>query len=174
MEYSTAVVIIAPPEVQAFATPLRLTHEYSGMLRVPAHITILFPFVPVTELDSACTTLAELCANVSPFDITLNGYGHFSTTTYLKPVDSQPIQALYRKLFAAYPNYPPYRGAFGTENITPHMTVGQFGSEIERAAADFPPYDPITFRVHNVHLIVGVEHEPTPWITHDVIWLRGK
>lgn len=174
MEYSTAVVIIAPPEVQAFATPLRLTHSFEGMIRVPAHITVLFPFVPVTQLDQACKKLTELCADVAPFDVTLSGYGHFPTVTYLKPADPAPIKALYRRIFAAFPDYPPYHGAFGTEDVVPHMTIGEFGSEIERAAATFPPYEPISFRVRNLHLIIGVEHEPVPWVTHDVIRLRGK
>ncbi len=174
MEFSTAVVIIAPPEVQAFATPLRLKYGFEGMVRVPAHITVLFPFVPLAQLDAACHILSDLCASVPPFSVTLDGYGHFPTVTYLKPTNPAPIQALYRKVFAAFPAYPPYRGAFGIDEIIPHMTIGEFGSEIERAAADFPSYAPLTFPVHNVHLIVGVEHQPVPWVTHDVIPLGRK
>jgi 2'-5' RNA ligase len=174
MEYSTAVVIMAPPPIQAFATPLRLTHSFQGMMRVPAHITVLFPFVPLDQLDAACKILRKLMSDVAPFDVTLDGYGHFPTATYLKPADPAPIKALYYRIHTAFPNYPPYRGAFGVDDITPHMTVGEFQSEIERASADFPPYKPISFRVSNLHLVVGIEHEPVPWITNDMIPLGGK
>lgn len=174
MEYSTAVVIVAPPAVQAFATPLRVKYGFDGMMRVPAHITVLFPFVPLDQLDSADNVLRKLMADVPPFEVTLDGYGHFPTASYLKPADPEPIKALFQRIHLSFPQYAPYRGAYGADDITPHMTVGEFGSEIERAAADFPPYKPVSFRVSNLHLIVGVEQEPVPWITHDVIPLGGR
>jgi 2'-5' RNA ligase len=149
-------------------------YSFESMLRVPAHITVLFPFVPLAQLDAAAETLCDLCADVQPFDLTLDGYGHFPTVVYLKPADPAPIKALFQRIHAMYPEYPPYRGAFGNDDITPHMTVGEFPSEIDRAKANFPPYEPITFRVNRLHLICGVEHEPIPWITHDVIPLGRK
>jgi 2'-5' RNA ligase len=173
MEYTTAVVIIAPHRVQAFAVPLMRKYCFESMLRVPAHITVLFPFVPVDDLDDACRVLRDICARLPLFEVTLDGYGHFPTVTYLKPRDPEPIKATFRAIHAAFPDYPPYRGEFGADDITPHMTVGEFKSEAEREQAEFPPYEPIAFAVRRLHLIVGVEHEPVPWITHDVIPL-GK
>lgn len=173
MEYATAVVIIAPHRVQAFAVPLMRRYSFDSMLRVPAHITVLFPFVPVDDLDDVCWKLRDIYAEVPSFDVTLDGYGHFPTTTYLKPRDPAPIKAAFQAVHAAFPDYPPYRGAHGNDDITPHMTVGEFRSEAEREAAAFPAYEPITFSVRRLHLIVGVEHEAIPWITYDVIPL-GK
>ncbi len=115
------------------------------MLRVPAHITVLFPFVPVDDLDAVCPKLKQIYADFAPFDVTLDGYGHFPTATYLKPVDPEPIKALFRAVHAEFPQYPPYRGAFSSDDITPHMTVGEFKTEAERQAAEFPPYAPISF-----------------------------
>lgn len=173
MEYSSALVIVAPPEVQVAAAPLRLKYGFEGMLRVPAHITILFPFIPLEQLDAVAVRLRQLYADFPPFDVTLDGYGNFPTTTYLNITDPTPIKALFQRVHAAYPQYPPYRGTFGADDITPHMTVGEFTSEIERAAAEFPAYEPITFHVSRLHLLIGVEHEPIPWITHDLIPLGG-
>ena len=174
MDYTSAVVIIAPLPVQAFAVPLMRQYSFESMLRVPAHITILFPFVPLNELDGAAAKLTTICADIAPFDVTLDGYGHFPTTVYLKPANPAPIKAAFQAIHAAYPQYPPYRGAFGHEDIIPHMTIGEFPSEIDRAEASFPHYPPITFRVNRLHLICGVEHEPIPWITHEVIPLGRK
>lgn len=169
MDYVTAVVIMAPPHVQAFAVPLMRRYSFDSMVRVPAHITVLFPFVPVDDLDNACRVLRDICAGLPAFDVTLDGYGHFPTVTYLKPRDPTPIKEAFRAIYAAFPDYPPYRGAYGSDDITPHMTVGEFRREADREAAAFPAYEPITFPVRRFHLIAGVEHEPIPWITHDVI-----
>ena len=174
MDYISAVVIIAPLPVQAFAVPLMRKYSFESMLRVPAHITVLFPFVPLTDLDAAAETLRAICVDVAPFDVTLDGYGHFSTVVYLKPVNPEPIKAVFQRIHAHYPEYPPYRGAFGNDDIVPHITVGEFPSEIDRAEATFPRYQPITFRVNCLHLVCGVEHQPIPWITHDVIPLGRK
>ncbi len=173
MEYTSAVVIIAPHRVQALAVPLMRQHCFNSLMRVPAHITILFPFVPVDDLDDACWKLRDICAALAPFDVTLDGYGYFPTTVYLKPRDPEPIKATFRAVHAAFPDCPPYRGEFSSDDITPHMTVGVFKSEAEREQAVFPAYEPITFQVRRLHLIVGVEHEPLPWITYDVLPL-GK
>ena len=70
-------------------------------MRVPAHITLLFPFVPLDQLDTAGNVLRDLLAEVPPFEITLDGYGHFSTTTYLKPADPTPIKAIYQRIHTA-------------------------------------------------------------------------
>ncbi len=174
MDFETAVVIIAPHTVQAFAIPLMRQYCFESMLRVPAHITILFPFVPLDDLDTACWKLRDICAGIAPFEVTLDGYGHFPTTTYLKPRDPEPIKATFRAIHAAFPDYPPYRGAFGSDDITPHMTVGEFRSVAEREQVIYPPYEPITFRVRRLHLVVGVERMAIPWITHDVIPLGDQ
>ena len=172
--YTSALVIIAPLRVQAFAVPLMRTYSFESMLRIPAHITVLFPFVPLDELDATAVKLRDLYSDVPPFEVMLDGYGYFPRTTYLRPANPSPIKALFRRVHAAFPEYPPYGGAFGEDEITPHMTVGEFASESERQQAVFPPYAPLTFSVRCLHLIVGVEHEPLPWITHDVIPLGRR
>ncbi|MCB9450984.1 MAG: 2'-5' RNA ligase family protein [Anaerolineaceae bacterium] len=171
-ELSTAVVTFAPPEVQAHAAPLMRRYAPDDFVRVPPHITILYPFVPVPDLDAACRKLTSLCANVAPFDITMQGYSHFTTITYMQPANPQPIQALCQRIFAVFPECPPYRGAHGN-TPTPHMTVGIFDSAAERKVTLFPDYAPITFRVGRLHVIYGVDDEPLPWLTHAVIQLDG-
>lgn len=171
MEYQSSILIVAPHKVQAFAVPLMRRYAPEDAQRVPAHITVLFPFVPLEALDDACRVLTDIFASIPPFEVTLDGYGHFPRTTYLKPANPQPIKGLFQAVHAAFPDVLPYRGLHGADDITPHMTVGEFRTEAEREAADFPPYEPLTFTVRRLHLMVGVEREPIPWITHDVIAL---
>lgn len=169
MEYSTAIVILAPHPVQALAIPLMQQHNFASMMRVPAHITILFPFVSLADLSAACRQLRTLCADQPPFIVTMDGYGAFPTVIYMKPADPAPIQALYRAVHAQFPDYPPYHGAFGSDTITPHMTLGEFKTEAEREAILLPLYEPISFPVNRLHVIAGSEHAALPWITYDVI-----
>jgi 2'-5' RNA ligase len=171
MKLTTTLTIIAPHEVQAIAVPTMQRYCFDSLLRMAAHLTVLFPFVPFERLDNASDILRELCANVEAFDVTMNGYGAFPQVAFMKPDNPQPIQVLFRKVFAAFPECPPYEGEFG-DNITPHMTVGEFASEEEQARAILPDYEPITFRVSRLHLMYGIHQRTLPWITHTVIPLK--
>ncbi|MCB9455430.1 MAG: 2'-5' RNA ligase family protein [Anaerolineaceae bacterium] len=171
-ELHTGIVIFAPHEVQAHAAPLMRRYAPDDFVRVPPHITILYPFAPFRELDTACRKLATLCADIAPFDITLQGYNHFSQIAYLQPANPQPIEALCQRVFGAFPEYPPYGGAHGS-TPTPHMTIGIFESAAEREAVTLPDYAPITFQVERLHVIYGIEDAALPFLTYMVIPLGG-
>lgn len=167
----TALVIFAPHTVQAVALPIMQQYDAHMVIRLPAHITLLVPFVPYEQIEESTQTLQRVCASIKPFDVTLSGYGHFPKVTFMQPADPQPIKALFRKVFDAFPLYPPYGGAFGN-NLHPHMTVAEFASEDERQTTRLPDYAPLTFQVDRIHLIYGTE-EPLPWLTYSAILLGG-
>jgi 2'-5' RNA ligase len=172
MMLSTAVVIFTPHEVQAIATPIMRQHALESLIRVPAHITLMFPFVPYVQLDEAAQTVVSVCAQIKPFDITLSGYDQFPGVIFMPPTNPQPIKAVFRQLFDAFPLYPPYGGAFGSD-LHPHVTVGEFQNEDEQHAVWLPDYAPITFRAERIHLIYGIHREPMPWLAHSVIPFNG-
>ncbi len=170
MELTTTIMIIAPHEVQALTAPLRRQYALDKMICVPAHITILYPFVPYEQLDAASEKLRQICAEIEPFDITVEGYGNFPRFIYMKPKNEVPIRNLCHRVFEAFPDYLPFRGVYG-DTPTLHMTVGEFATEEERAAAIMPVYKPITFRAERVHVMYGVEKLALTWIAHSVIRL---
>jgi 2'-5' RNA ligase len=173
MQLSTTIMIIPPHEVLAIATPILQRYGGDNLIRVPAHITVLFPFVPYEELDTGCDVVAGICRDVAPFDITLFGYGSFPGVAFMKPENPRPIQALFRQIYAAFPACKPYGGEFG-DDLHPHMTVGEFASEDEQAAVILPNYIPVTFRAERLHVMYGVLKAPLPWVTHAVIPLQGE
>src|SRR5689334_8297219 len=59
-------LIITVPEAEEAVGALRLEHDSSAALGVPAHITILFPFAPPERVDE--TALASLFATCAPFE----------------------------------------------------------------------------------------------------------
>ena len=127
---------------------LRLVHDSSAALGVPAHITILFPFAPPESVDE--DAVAGLVASHPAFTFELASVEHFGDdVTYLAPVPAAPFGALTRAVAACWPDYPPYEGVH--DEVIPHLTVGEARLELE------PPL-PISCRASEVLLIE--EEEP--------------
>ncbi|MCZ6528771.1 MAG: 2'-5' RNA ligase family protein, partial [Chloroflexi bacterium] len=62
MELESALLIIPPKPVQAFAYPLREEYDPDSFAKVPAHFTIFFPFVPPDQSNEAAEALGPICA----------------------------------------------------------------------------------------------------------------
>ncbi len=102
---------------------------------VPAHVTLLYPFVAPDELTATLRkTLAAIVRRVPPFDYRLSGPRRWPDTIYAAVEPGAPFMRLHRDLARAFPAYPIYgRPGF---RLTPHITVA------EGAAAQ----DPATLR----------------------------
>lgn len=55
------------------------------------------------------------------FDFSLSKVGRFPLTAYLAPEPAEPFVALTQRLAKAFPDFPPFAGAFDT--IVPHLTI---------------------------------------------------
>ena len=112
-------LIVAVPEAEAVVGELRLRARPVGAaLGVPAHITILFPFLAPPEVDE--DALAELIA-VHAFDFELAAV----ETSPTAHASSHPTPRAVRRADAAvwqrWPDHPPYEGAL--DEVIPHLTV---------------------------------------------------
>jgi 2'-5' RNA ligase len=163
-------VIVPPHEVQAVAVPLTLRYSPDMLIRLRPHITVSYPFVPFAELDAACDRLRQICATIAPFDLTMDGYGRFPNVIYMRPADPAPVRAVYEQIFAAFPDYPPYDGRFGTD-LVPHLTIAQFDPAQQPALP--AAYPPQRFGVDRLHVWYGPNDPGLPWLTYDVIHLHG-
>jgi 2'-5' RNA ligase len=119
----TALVVVTP-EAEAVLTPWRRRHLRATVDRgIPAHITVLFPFVPAADVDTAVEeVLRELYAAVPPFDYDLASVESFPGYVWLAPRPGAPFHDLIARTRAAFPGYPPY----GDPELVPvpHCTVG--------------------------------------------------
>jgi 2'-5' RNA ligase len=141
-------LIVPVPEAEPHVGGLRLAHDSSAVLVVPAHITILFPFAPPGGVDEEA--IGELLLAQPAFDFQLASVEHFDDgVTYLAPVPSEPFAALTRAVAERWPAYPPYGGMF--ETVIPHLTVGEAPLELGTPL-------PIACRAYEVVLIE--EHVP--------------
>jgi 2'-5' RNA ligase len=120
---------------------------------VPAHITILFPFLEPDRLDGTVdAALREIVAGVEPFEVRFERIGRFPATTWLEPEPIEPFVRLTDAVAARWPDHPPYEGAFG--EVVHHLTVADSAPpEVhERLARELPPHLPIIDRVTEMTL----------------------
>ena len=117
-------LIVEIPEAEPAVARHRERLDASALLGVPAHITVLFPFMlPQAIGPAALTELNRLFSAVSQFRFQLDRTAWFGDEVlWLGPRDPGPFRALTRAVVQAFPAFPPYEGAFG--DSTPHLTVG--------------------------------------------------
>jgi 2'-5' RNA ligase len=117
-----SALIIAVPEAEPLVKAWRERFDYSAGVGVPAHITLLYPFMPPGEITPAVVAeLRELFAQFPAFEFALTGLRRFPEVLYLAPSPAEPFQALTHAVVERYPDYPPYGG--GYSEVIPHLTI---------------------------------------------------
>jgi 2'-5' RNA ligase len=119
MSESAIVVRIRVP---AAIERLRRAHDRAATLGVPAHVTILYPFVAASELTPAVRReVAAMASEVREFTVTFAGAARWPGVVYLEPRPMAPFMALIDRAAARFPEHPPYAGAIA--EVIPHLTV---------------------------------------------------
>lgn len=116
----TSALILPVPEAEPLVAALRAEGDPSAARGVPAHVTLLHPFVP----DPDAGVEAELgffFAHVDGFDLTFSEVADFPEVVYLAPDQAKDCAGLTEALALRWPGFPPYGGAFDT--VVPHLTV---------------------------------------------------
>jgi hypothetical protein len=138
MPTQSALVVLVP-EAEALVKSFRDRYDPSAAEGMPAHITLLYPFKPIHELDDAL--LAELrgCfAGFAPIRFTLASIKRFPVEVlYLAPEPDEPFRRLTMVIWHCFPETPPYGGKW--PDIVPHVSVAWLTDEqhLERVADEF-------------------------------------
>jgi len=159
----TALVVPVPAATSTVA-PWRERLDRTAVHGVPAHITVLYPFVPPPELcPDDVARLAEMFAATPPFDFALDRVGWFGDqVVYLAPEPSAPFLALTRCVMDAFPGYQPYGGAY--TDLTPHLTLGAGPvDDLRQAAQAVQSSLPIRARAGDVWLMAGTTAPAGRW-----------
>ena len=130
---------------------------------VPAHITLIFPFVPTAQLNQpTVTSLTQILRDTAPFEFELGAAARFPTTLYLAPEPSAAFVRLTEAIVRRFPEYPPYGGAF--DNIVPHLTVAHGNDAVmDEAEADLQSSLPIKSIAREALLLEEVEADHGRW-----------
>jgi 2'-5' RNA ligase len=159
-------VIVPFPEAEKLVGGLRAELDRSAAWGVPAHVTVLYPFLAPERIDAtALTALAEAVNTVPAFEVTFSRVAWFGVTTvWLAPEPDQPFRALTSAVWGRFPDHAPYGGAY--VDTVPHLTIGNdVPVGLLRAAADaVRPQLPVRAHVEAARLIEG-SREPASWHT---------
>jgi 2'-5' RNA ligase len=152
---SESALIIEVPAAEPAVGHYRAELDANASLGIPAHVTILAPFLPAGRLGTAeHGRLRRVFAAVSPFTFRLDRTGWFGTTTlWLGPEDPAPFRHLTDRVFAEFPGFPPFGGQFA--DVVPHLTIGldRPADELLRAELQIIPALPVTARASAVTLM---------------------
>jgi 2'-5' RNA ligase len=119
MSESAIVVRIRVP---ATIERLRKARDRAARRGVPAHVTILYPFVTGPELTSTVRRqVAEIAGEFRAFEVSFSTVGRWPGVVYLEPAPSSRFAALIDRCAAAFPEHPPYAGTIA--EVIPHLTV---------------------------------------------------
>jgi hypothetical protein len=122
------VIQLDVPELEPMVRPLVIAANPAVSIpddgTVCAHITLLGPFVDEQHVDAELlTTLHGLLDEVSAFTFELSNVRRFpSGLLYLAPRPAEPFTRLTAMLTEAFPDWPPYGGAF--HDVVPHLSLG--------------------------------------------------
>jgi 2'-5' RNA ligase len=155
-----SALLLPVPAAEGAVGAQRARLDASARDGVPAHVTVLYPFLPPAEIGvGVLAELSRLFAAVPRFSFTLDQVRWFGeSVVWLGPSDESPFRKLTGLAVSAYPSCPPYGGAH--EDVVPHLTIGHLGGSAElRAAGEaVRPLLPIITEATEVVLMVG----PTP------------
>ena len=127
--------IVVPFALPARLEAIRQDHVDNARLGVPAHVTLLFPFIPANELAPSDIDLAAaVVRRTRGFEATFRQAMTFAPTeakegvVWLAPEPPEPFVALTNQLADAFPAHPPYGGIHDT--VIPHLTLANVDVDI--------------------------------------------
>ena len=160
-----SALIVEVPEAEPLVRDWRAKHDWSARRGVPAHVTVLYPFVPTEKFDERLhAELRELFATHPSFPFSLPRVARFPEVAWLAPEPVEPFKSLVDAVASQYPDYPPYEGIH--EEVIPHLTVAEGGTDLQdEVDAAISPSLPIAAEATAISLFLEDE---TGW------WSRGE
>lgn len=166
-------VIVPIIELEPVVRRLRRKADGPGIPIVPAHVTVLFPWLapPTTEADIAA--LAGSVADLGPFEFSFREVAWFGEdVVWLKPEPDDHFRELTERVHRRWPDHPPYGGEH--DDPTPHLTIGEAGSPdaMREVAAIAERLLPLRCRAEELWVMEGVLG-PAAWWRTAVVPLAG-
>ena len=155
-----SALIVTVPEAEEAVARYRARFDEPATFGVPAHVTVLFPFLPPPEVDAhVIGTLTAAISRVPRFRARFDSTGWFGTSVlWLAPEPAAAFGALTTAVADAFPDYPPFGGRH--EVVVPHLTVGHAGAAedgLREAEAGVLRHLPIRADVTEVALWCGTD-----------------
>jgi len=121
---------------------------------MPAHVTVLYPFVRLDRLDEAgLHYLRNLFGRIAAPELEFRGFGTFEEVLWLALTDASAVITLTELVVERWPETPPYGGLY--PSIVPHLTIaaGPGAEHLSHVRHDVARHLPIRSRPGYVHLL---------------------
>ncbi|WP_161962449.1 2'-5' RNA ligase family protein [Nocardioides speluncae] len=169
MHGPTQTAVIVPIHAaEAVVARHRLRLDPAAARGVPAHITVLYPFVAPQDVDEdVVSRLATVIAATPAFDCVFAACRWFGDDLlWLAPDREQEFRRLIDAVAAEFPEHPPYEGKH--DDVVPHLTVGVAGhgttEQLRAAEAEIRGRLPVRATIEHALLIAGTDR-PNSWHT---------
>lgn len=143
-------------DAEPVVRPLRDALDPTARLGVPAHVSVLFPFMAPDVIDhDVREALMRACQRVAVHRQEFVGTRWFGDDVlWLAPASDTLFRTLTREIWTAFPEYPPYGGQF--DEIVPHLTVADRAPReaMQQAECAIQPHLPIKSTVDEVTLLI--------------------
>lgn len=147
--------MVLVPAADTLVETWRNPHDPSRALGMPAHITILFPFLQQDDLSTASLeALRAICRGTRPLQTCFRDIGRFPSVLYLEPRPAVAFVSLTAAIETEWPDHPPFAGEF--DEVIPHLTVTNGASEevMDAAADDLSTRLPLSVTLTEASLFV--------------------
>ncbi|MFE3637766.1 2'-5' RNA ligase family protein [Streptomyces sp. NPDC059168] len=154
-------LIVRVPEAEPLVRAWRDRFDPSAGAGVPAHVTVLFPFLDTSLIDEGvCAAVGEVLGRHQSFEARFDHCGRFPGVLYVATESETGFRRLTEAIVERWPENPPFGGQF--DDVVPHLTIAQGQSEavLEKAEADLLTGLPFVAQVSSVDLLV---HDGTRW-----------
>ena len=153
-----SALLVPVPEAEPVVGAWRAVHDPSARNGVPAHITLVVPWVPPEQIKPEhLEELEDLLAAQEAFNYQLDRVCWFGQRVlWLAPTPAEPFKHLTDAL-AEHFDTPPWQGEFS--EVVPHLTVGLAGHAdgrtLAEAADDLSSKLPVPCRATEVDVMCG-------------------
>ncbi|NYH80662.1 hypothetical protein FHR84_004028 [Actinopolyspora biskrensis] len=148
-------LVIPVPEADTVLGPVCERYPEAVRREVPAHVSVLFPFLAADELgERVFGELRELFDEQPPLRVSWRECARHGGFVYLRPDPPGPVQRLMDAVQRRWPDVVPYEGRH--EVVEPHLTVAT-GTSRETAVAiqrTVTELLPVTAELSEVWLVV--------------------
>lgn len=170
-----SAIVVPVPETDHLVASHRRALS-AGPAAVPAHVTVLYPFVHPSMIGAG--TIVEIeraLTGIGAFDCAFTQVKWFGEdVVWLEPKPDEHFRALTRAVCERFPGHRPYDGEH--PETVPHLTIADSRTgdpaTKRRAATDLAAALPIHARIDRVRLVAGTD-EHGPWHTVAEFALRG-
>jgi hypothetical protein len=132
-----SAILLCVPAAEPLVHEWRQKGDPSAAHGVPAHVTLLYPFLPVEALDDGVTAeLRWFFTGIDAFPVRFGSVRHFEDAgvVWLEP-ESDALVQLTRALARRWPECPPYAGTIPIDELIPHLTIVQTDDRALRRSA---------------------------------------